>query len=341
MTYKPNFTDPRVRKRCVSAIEFIDHWIQGDKSYPIAQSQITKHFGFIGRPLARYLKDSLLICVDKHYDIQAHVCQRYRRNTQNLAALKTILGIGTKKVTELITEQEHQELTEGSFEYVTKSHRSYHRLQNLPKRQRRSLLSRYKMRYEYDIECCALTLLLQHSRQLGLAKATPLLDQIIQDRSQFRQQLSQDLGLSTTQIKSILAKILNGGRVQAWVGNQIYAEVNYNSLMIKEINNHTDIQQYKQELKTVWSAIRPSMMLNPGERMDKKKMRVYNQLEQQVTDVIKKYLKRQRTKHFFVHDGWTCDKAIDIMELTRCVRINTGFDIRIEWTIYEDNDADM
>lgn len=333
MTYEPDFNDPRFRRRALAVLEFVDLYVPRGKIRPVAQTQLTKTWGNTGRPLARYLKELLLKCEDSHWNMATGQCKKYSQNTQNVQWLRQQLGVSDSVV---VKPQEQQQLESGHFDYIEKSNRSYHRLQNLPKYQRRTLLSRHQMRHEYDIECCALSLVLQHSRQLGLKNSTPLLDQIQNDRTQVRQQLAEQLNLTVSQIKSIMAKMLNGGRVSAWYGTAIFEEVNNNPLMIKAINSNQLIQQYKQELKDMWMPIRSSLNLNKGVRFNsKKKTEIYNQLEKSVTDQIKKYLKKNKIKHFFIHDGWSCDRAIDLDELTSHVRRTSGFVVRLEWTIYE------
>jgi hypothetical protein len=339
MTYTPNFNDPRIQARVERALEFMEQFMRAGKQVPVSQSQINKYFGHSGRALSKWLKANLLECVDDYYNMMTGQCKRYRRNVEGYQRIKELMGI--KQVEICLTPKEQEQLTTGDVEYVKRGNRSYHRIQCLPKIIRRNLINRYKMPYEYDIEVCALTLLLQYSRHLGLSKPTPLLDQIVLDRSQVRQQLSQQLALSTDKIKSIMAKILNGGRVSTWHTSKIFEEVDYNPLMIQAIKQNPMIQQYQQEVRDVWSAIRPSLQLSPGERIDKKKTSVYNQLEEQVTDQIKKYLKKHKIKSFFVHDGWSCDKVVDVSELVRYVRTTTGFDIKLEWTIYRDDMSDL
>jgi hypothetical protein len=53
--------------------------------------------------------------------------------------------------------------------------------------------------------------------------------------------------------------------------------------------------------------------------------------------VIQRYLKRTKNKYFFEHDGWSCEKAIDIGQLLREVKNKTGFVIQLDWTIHEYN----
>ena len=336
MTYELDINDPRFIRRAHTVLEFVELYVPRGKKRPVAQTQLTKHFGNTARPLGRYLKELLLTCEDSHWNMATGQCKQYSQNSKNVQWLKQQLGISDCIV---VKPEEQSQLDSGEFDYIEKSNRSYHRLQNLPRHQRRTLLSRHKMRHEYDIECCALTVLLQHSRQLGLTEPTPLLDQILSDRTQVRKQLAQQLALTTTQVKNIMAKILNGGRVSAWYGSAIFEEVNNNPDMIREINNNATMSQYKQEVRAMWRPIRSNQSIPKGIRFNsKKKTEIYNLLEKTVTDQIKRYLKKQKIKLFFIHDGWSCDRAIDLDDLTSHVRRTCGFHVRFDWTIYEGDD---
>jgi len=340
--YQPNFQDPRVRARCLKALMYIDQYMKSGQRVQIAQSQFNKHFGQLNRPLAQWLKHSLLTCVNKQYVVgiagQQAQCQKYQRNDEHILKLKRILGIDPAVKPEVaISPQEQQELDTGLFDYKEKGDRSYHRLQNLPRQQRRTLLSRHSFRHEYDIESCALTLLLQHSRHRGLpAAATPLLNEIINNRQRVREQLSQELELPVSDVKNIMAKVLNGGRISAWYGNHIFAQVNHNALMIRALNQNPTMTQYKQEVRLIWRSIRTSMNLPKGQRLaSRDKSRVYLELERLVTDSVRKYLKKHKIKSFWIHDGWSCDQAIDRDDLAAHVRRTTGYHVRFDWCQYD------
>ena len=338
MTYEPNFTDPRIRDRCLRVLEFIDLWLPAGQTRPIAKTQFLKWFGNCDRQgPGKWLRDHLLICQDSYYNMQTGRCKRWSQNTSAVGLLKQQLGL-TEKIIK-VTAEEQQQLDSGDIEYIEKSNRSYHRLQNLPKRQRRTLLSKNKMQYEYDIDACALTLLLQLARQLGLTKPVALLDLIIEDKQSVRQAISEELNLPMAVVKQIMASLLNGGKISSWHTNHIFALVNYNSEMIKQLQNSLLLQEYRKEVTEVWKAIRPSLNLSKGVRLSpKKKCEIYNQQERAVTDQIKRYLKKRSVRSFFIHDGWTCDRAIDTNDLTAHVRRTTGYNISFDWTIYEDDD---
>jgi len=337
MTYTPNWRNSRIRSRAIAVLEFIDLWIQPGQVRPIAQTQFLKYFGNCDRQgPGKWLKQQLLICEDAYFNMATGQCKRYSQNRQNVKELKQLLNAPTEIS---VTVKEQQELASGDITYIEKNNRSYHRLQNLPKRQRRTLLSRHKMRHEYDIESCALTLLLQLSRKQGLTKDLPTLQAIQENKQQWRSDLSSQLNLPEKTVKQIMASVLNGGKISTWHSNHIFALCNWNKFMIDQLQNNAQLTLYRKEVTEVWKAIRPSLNLSKGQRLNpKKKCEIYNQQEKTVTDQIKRYLKKMKIKYFFIHDGWTCDRAIDTNDLSAHVRRTTGYDISFDWTIYEEDD---
>ena len=334
MTYTPNFNDPRVRARSISALTFVEQYIKSTQSRWLSSREIAKHFGWQGRPLGKFLKDHLLICTDAYYNIQTGQCKKYTSNPQGVNNLKQQLGLVAVPVNIPVNLQE--QLNTGEFDYKDTGHREYHPLQNLPKRIKLPLLRASNYRHEYDIQCCAQSLLLQHAKRLGFDQATPALTEYISNRTDVRQQLSDQLGLDTHSIKRILTAILNGGSISAWHENMIFAYVDYNRLMISELKLNQYILQYQKDVRAMWKAIRLHQSLSKGERFNAKmKSEMYRFLEEKVRVVIKKHLKKTKNKAFIEHDGWSSERAVDIDRLKYEVEKQTGFVIELDWTIHE------
>lgn len=332
--YQPNFNDPRVRTRIESALAFVELYLKPGEVKPVAQTQITKHFGFIGRNPGRYLKEQLLIVRDPYSNPLTGQCKRYSRNQQGYQELKKACGI--TQVHHEISADVIEELTSGNINYTEKANRAYHSFQSKPKRVKRITFKATGYNYEYDIECAAQTFLFQEARQLGYSNPTPAFDSYLNDREQVRNQLSQELDLAADTIKQILHAMLNGASISPWHTNSIFAYVNYNRLMIDQLKSNTWIQQYKFEVRDMWSIIRPTFNLSKGVRLNsKKKSERYRTNETLVRTTIEKYLKKTKNKCYFEHDGWSCARVIDIDELVRVVKRTTGFSIKLDWTIYE------
>ena len=334
MTYTPNFNDPRIQRRIEQSLDWTNTYLSQNKQHWLSQREIQRQFGSQSRPLGLYLRNMLLICVNPYYsNLTASVCKTYKLNIEGYHTLCKAIGYEPKYTP---TTDIEQALNTGDFEYESKGHRDYHPIQNLPKRIKRPLLASKGYRHEYDIECCAQTLLLQHARQLGLKKATPALDLYIADRESIRSELKARTGLDSKTVKQIFTALLNGSSLSCWYTNSIFAYVNYNREMIKHLKEDDFIQKYQQDVRAMWNQIRKNQGLRYKERFNAKlKSGLYRQLEESVRVVIQRYLKKTKNRAFVEHDGWSCQTAVDTERLIYEVKQQTGFVIKLDWTIHE------
>jgi len=334
MTYSPNFQNPQVRRRIEKSLDWSNTYLSQTKTHWLSQREIQRQFGHQSRPLGLYLRNSLLICVNPYYNnLTESVCRTYKLNVEGYQRLCLAIGYEPKYKP---SPEIANDLDTGNFEYQTKGHRDYHPLQNLPKRIKQPLLTSKGYRHEYDIECCAQTLLVQHSRRLGLKKPTLALDRYISDRTSVRSELMTKTGLDSKTIKQILTALLNGSNLSCWYTNSIFAYVNYNKQMIKFLKEDLYIQEYIKDVRGMWSEIRKHQSLRYKERFNAKmKSEMYRSLEEEVRVVIQKYLKKTKNRAFVEHDGWSCQTAVDTERLCYEVKKQTGFVIKLDWTIHE------
>lgn len=329
----PNITDPRVLRRIQQSLDWVTAYLKPNKDQWLSTREIQRQFGSLSRPLGRWIRDKLLICTNTHYSTADGRCKTYRLNTDGYLELSKTIGY-TAQVQ--ISEKHTEELDSGDFEYTEKANREYHPLQNLPKRIKKPLLTSKGYRHEYDIRCCAQTLILQSARSQGFTKPTPNLDRYISDRTSVRDELSQRFELDTQTIKRILTAILNGASISAWHENMIFSYVNFNKLMINHLCEDSYIQGYQKEVREMWKYLRGKQHLGYKERFNAKmKSEIYRELEESVRVVIKRYLKKTKNAAFIEHDGWSSQKPVDIERLKYEVKRQTGFVIELDWTIHE------
>jgi hypothetical protein len=334
MTYAPNFQNPQVYRRIAKSLDWCNTYLSQNKKHWLSYNEIEKQFGSLHRPLGKHLKNSLLICVNPYYsNLTESVCKTYKLNLDGYHTLCNLIDYEPKfqPAPELL-----ETLDTGEFEYKTIGHRLYHPLQNLPKRIKRPLLASKGYRHEYDIECCAQTLLLQHAQRLGFSKPTPALDRYISDRTSVRNEIKTRTGLDSKTVKQILTALLNGSNLSCWHTNTIFAYVNYNREMIAFLKEDPYITEYITDVRSMWSEIRKHQSLRYKERFNAKmKSEMYRVLEESVRVVIQRYLKKTKNRAFVEHDGWSCQTAVDIERLCYEVKRQTGFVIKLDWTIHE------
>jgi hypothetical protein len=267
-------------------------------------------------------------------------CKRYIRNTDGV---KSITGLLTGSVT--ISQTIQTQLDTGLFEYKEQSNRLWNPLQNLPRYIKRPALAKNGYNYNYDIQCCAPTLLLQYARKCGLDISTPLLDQYISDRTTIRKELSLTLGISIDQVKQIINALLNGSLISHREDTSIFLLLNRKHSIIDQLQTNQYVIELRDEIKSMWRSIkshRPVRTITDvrGRKRtcplsSRDKAGVYRELELEVIKSVQTYMKQTNNNCLLEHDGWMCSNAIDINELRSYVRSHTGYMINIDWEIWQ------
>lgn len=329
--YQPNFNDPRIRTRCLKALEWTVTNISG-RPYAKSKKEIQTHFGNGSRQPGQWLRELLLTSVDPYWNKELGICKRWVANKDGIAKLEQLLNL--KPQLPKIKPEIEQQLETGDLEYTDKGNRLFHPVQFYPKRIKLPLLAKHGMTNHYDIKCAAPTLIKQYAIQLGMTKATPALDQYLADRTSVRQRIANDCNISESTAKDIINALLTGAKLGCNREFGIFSLLNGDHSKVKWLQQDEFILQIKEDIKVCWDYIKKgtgsSMKLIP-----KNKSEVYLKLERQVLNETKKFLKRKKMKFVLEHDGWSCDSAIDPYELRVHIRNNTGFMIDYDWFIYE------
>lgn len=362
---KPNFNHSSARKRCETAILACIKFF-GTRQRGAARELLEKgtFFGILSNKTSRYLKNTLLTEIYMNHTKNNKKTKIYKINIQGLNYVKEQLD-GTytglykdyclleqsmswdyvyqvqKTQAKQVFESHKQELESSKFIYKKKSNRSYHRLQTISNRYRSDLFALSDYKYNYDIECCAPTLLLQYARILGLKKPTPALDYLISNRTQARQQIADECAISVDLVKKIITGVLQGAIISLSNKSTIYVDLlEYNSFKLHRIQTNDLMCQLRKEISMMWSKISPR--IQRGTYLDKngtkklmrmtgkKKTDVYRRLEQVVMKEIDKYLKKQNMRFFLEHDGWRCNQLVDVDHLIYVVKSKTGYNIRLD-----------
>lgn len=332
---EPNWQNRAIQRRAETIIKFCEDYLVKKPVFWLSRSQIHLHFGNTSRHPGAWFRSQLLIQEDGYYNPLTGQCKKYRLSMKNLEELKKKTGYITDYAVE---EHIQQELESGEFVYQEKSQRRFHPLQFKPKYKKRTILSRSGYKYEFDIECAAHTLILQHAQHLGHDKSTPRLDEYLMDRRRIRAWLAEELGCEIKTAKTILVGLLQGAVISSWHTSTIFEQLAWNRSKLEHLRNQTWIQEYQQEVREIWRTIKTQRGIT--ERLTGRiKSGIYRELEQQVGKEIQRYLKKSKNTYFFEHDGWSCREMIDPRELTARVRCKTGFVITLDCTIWEDIDS--
>lgn len=380
MSYEPNLKDPRTQKRVKRAIAFANAFLSNTKPRGWSTRYIDKYFGHQGNDLSKWLRNKLLICTNDRYSKDTGVCKEYIKNQSGLESLikqvilypsviqvsSTITSViqvsntantSVLQVTkELINEEFGSELKSKKFTYEDKSNRLWHNLQRVKKEYKQEIFSENGFKFQYDIECCAPTLIHQYSQTIPEIIQNdkwiqgPMdlylfaLRSYLKDRKQIRTQLANDAEITYEQAKEIINALLMGAKLGHNSDSDIYKMLNGDTARIEFLKQHEYLKQLREDIKTCWEYIRPTLPRtyitdknNKQRRLpvsNKQKAGVYFDLERQVLNTCRDYLDRTNNKYFLEHDGFVCEKELDKEELSKWVKINTGFDIKLDHKVF-------
>jgi hypothetical protein len=284
---------------------------------------IAKRFGQPQKNISKWLMKTLLTCTDHHYSEAAGVSKKYVLNKDGIELIQSKLGIKISKqaaVEETYTEEYKNEFLTGNFTYKESSDRFFHPLQNIKKDHKHILFYKQGYNHDYDINCCAPTLLYQEALKHGL-KPQPLLHHYIENRAEVRKTLAVELQTTPDVVKKVITALFQGARLGTNEYSSIYREYNDTEL-INRIQQNKYITSMRESIAKMWKTLPIA-----DRRSGRLKNNLYRQLESQVLKAVVNFLRKTNNKHFTEHDGWKCEFKIDEFQLYRHVRDITGYNI--------------
>jgi len=350
-------TDPRVRKRCETALQFAYGFVNARKPKSLSTRYIDRYFGQSQNPLSNTLRQMLLTVFDeKYYSPQfavtcpenRGVCKLYVRNKKGCKKLHNLLYPELKKLTNAKVEwhyvmnlgNTHQtEFTTGDFTYKQSSDRLFHPLQNVESSIRQRLFAHHGYNHVYDIVCAAPTVFVNVAWSLGLcATHTSSIVDYINNRHAKRYQWAKQLGCTEDTVKRVVNALFNGARISHWHGSAILCELDGNHNTLTALKQHAEIQQLKSEISGVWNHISHALVngnpyikriVNPITNRKlavsgKQKSDLYRQYERRIMNEVKQYMRSQNAKMFLEHDGWSSDRPVNLQHMTAHIANQTG-----------------
>jgi len=368
MTYIPNFNDPRVLQRTKHAYGFSLAVLSDTEARGWAKVVFDKYFGPQSNQLSKYLRSMLLTCADTHYSKDTGKTKTYTLNRVGTDYLRDILQrnpvtavasieeytppIRTKQqekanyifdsvvVNEWCRREFDKELTELTFEYKDKSDRLWHPLQNVKREHKKQLLNEAGLKYHYDIESCAPTLILQLAQHNGMDLWLHALQNYLSDKTAYRNHISSIAEIDTKTSKVLINALFCGARLGTNDQFALSHLLNHDAARIQVLKQDEFIRDIKADIKSCWNAITPTMSrrsviskktgkIRLKAISSREKWAVYFRLERSVLDVVHQYLISTGNRHFLEHDGWSTEREIDQAELLNFIREHTGFNIKL------------
>lgn len=344
MNYEPNFNDPRIINRIKTALGFACAVMSETKSHEWSSRYIDKFFGKSSNQLSKYLREKLLICTDQYYRFNSdeNKCKEYKLNKVGVLFLKNHINFSNTSVypsvLQVTTDEFKLELTSGNFTYSDKSDRLWHPLQRYRRNYKKQILSDFGYTHQYDIQCCAPTLIYQYSQHLGMDEYLFALNQYLSNRTQVRNDLSIEMDLPPEAIKEIINALFAGAVISNNEYSDIYHILNGDTARIEYLKQNPYIIELRSNIKTCWEYINPCIQRRRSVKSNRlvkitsrQKWNVYFELERQVINSIRNFLDMNSYRYFLEHDGWSCDKEINQNDLRTHVRNHTGFDLVFEY----------
>ena len=238
------------------------------------------------------------------------------------------------------------------FLYEDKSNRLWHPLQNVRKQDKQNIFRELDLTYQYDIVCCAPTLIHQYSHQVPLIVDNdkyiqgPMdlylfaVQEYLQDRVSVRKRIAQETEIPEKLVKIIINALFAGAQLGHNKDSAIYKLLNGDKARIEFLKEHPYIIQLRSDIKIIWEYLRPVMTtryktnkLGKTRKLalsSREKWNLYFLLERQVLNVVKNYLDRTNNKYFLEHDGFTTRNEVDQNELLNEIYEKTGFILELE-----------
>jgi hypothetical protein len=234
------------------------------------------------------------------------------------------------------------ELSNRQFNYEDKANRLWHPLQSIKRAYKKPILAEAGLKYHYDIQCCAPTLIHQHAQKQQDPMDLYLfaLRRYLKERTDIRQELAREMETDLRIVKVIVNALFCGARIGHNPDFAISQLLNNDPARIEFLKQNEFIKELVSDIKTCWLYIKPSMARrsitnrNNQEQMlpinSREKWMRYFELERQVVDAVRTYLDRTNNQYLLEHDGWACLREIDRHELENYIYEQTGYRVTLD-----------
>lgn len=244
------------------------------------------------------------------------------------------------------------------FFYDDKSNRLWHPLQHVRKEDKRNIFRDIGLCYQYDIACCAPTLLHQYSNHIPLVLDEnnkwvqgPMdlylfaIQRYLTDRKQVRKEVAQAADIPVELVKVIINGLFAGAQLGHNPTSAIYKLLKGDRARIECLKQDPFITELRRDIKTMWEYInitltkRTKTYSNGKTRKlpvsSRQKWNLYFELERQVLNAVREYLDSTGNKYFLEHDGWSTHYEVNQEELLDWIYQKTGFIIHLDLEILE------
>ncbi len=352
--YHPNFNDPRVIKKCHKVLIWAKRYLFPHHQMRHSSKVLIKVFGPSCNQLSKYLRAKLLHQLGT-YKV-GEECYAYLLNKEGYDELENMISQTFDPDTEvkkkrkelkksiqntiLLNTSVHQHLVDeflsqiktGSFEYKEKANRSYHPLQNLPRKDKEEFWKDY-LPYDYDIEACAPTILYQYAQQCGLLDVlNQSLKDYLEDKNSLRNHISDILDVDSHIAKKIINGLFNGAKLSSSMMWQcsIFKLLDLDKDKMNILQEDEEVCALRRNIKYVWDMIKKFEKGRTTSWSKGDKWKIYFREEKKIMKIIYDVLHKDNVFFFNEHDGFRTNKEIDINKMQTLVKEMIGYEIIIK-----------
>jgi len=336
MTYSPNFSDPRVIRRCRRALGFLVSHLHPRKPKLYSRDGLDRYLGKSSNPLSAYIRAECLTCVDTHYNMETGKPKRYLLNLTGFDHIQEaigLVGVDPKTIAVRAMLDIHGDtIRSGNFKYKDKSHRRWNSIQNISSEIRGRVFADCGYAWNYDIENAAPTLLHQYARSCGLNSSLHTIEDLLVNKHQRRQELANRIGCDVNNAKQIIAARFAGATLR-W-GNSLHTQtLHNNNLQFGRLKDDVWFADLSEDLRKLWIAIKSD---TPYTRLTARhKWGIYFSLERSVINSCERVIKRHKCQYFLEHDGFRTNDYIDPYKFKLEVKKQTGYNVDFSLNICE------
>jgi hypothetical protein len=254
------------------------------------------------------------------------------------------------QVIDYLYAQYRDELTSLKFTMREKSNRYWHPIQHVSRMYKPALLARGGLLYEYDIQCCAPTLIYQLAIMCGNKLPLIFIRRYIEFRDKIREDLAKAAGISLKNAKMIVNALFCGAKLGCNSNFAITRALEHDYEKIKLLINEEFLVGLRADIKSCWDTIVAYGHIPRKYRISTRvgregnielcavtsadRWELYFLLEKMILDSVIRFLDATGNKRFTEHDGWTTQKKVDVDALLAHIFKETGFNVKLDEDVH-------
>lgn len=334
-SYVPNLKNSRVTSVIARSIDWCERVLSPDWATPVHTNTLREVFGS-SKDVSAWLKANLLI-QSGQYEVGKKSFE-YTINADGMKKVKAL--IPTQAYIMLlpipsVEEKYASEVLSGNFSYSTKSDRYWHPLQNMKREKKREFWTQNGYCFDYDINACAPTILIQLATKMGLhpLASAPIRD-YLDNKCAFRERIAALVDISYDDAKRLINSLFNGARLAANPHCAAFRLLGSTEKMRLVQNDH-QVKMLRTAIKSMWSSIDRKTARDVSTSSGK--WALYFRWERLVLDVIKRELDKMDLQYFTEHDGFRTTEEVDVTVLETAIKTALALEMKVERVMDSNN----